>query len=186
MEPKADGYVAPPLGSTWIFARRNSGSFGSTSAQLLGIRGERVWQGQQVITFENQEGAILSLPNGNWLGIVNRDTPVITWDPPTSYDWPLQVGKTWTRSHRVTVHATNQVFPLQQTLKVEAYEDVTTRAGTFKAFRISVAGNNGEDAVQWYSPELGIFAKTLTVRSASHPAGPGRRETELVSQTITK
>jgi hypothetical protein len=187
MEPKAEGYVAPPLGSTWIFARRNSGSFGSTSAQLLGIRGERVWQGQQVITFETQEGATLAHPReGSWLGYVNRDTPVMTWDPPIGYEWPLVVGKTWTKNHRVTIHATNQVIPYQMTMKVEAYEDVATRAGTFKAFRISSSTTLGDENVNWFSPELGIFVKTINTRTAKNAAGVRRSELELVSQTIKK
>jgi hypothetical protein len=64
--------------------------------------------------------------------------------------------------------------------KVEAYEDVKTPAGTFKAFRI-VLGDQSLRTTQWYSPELGLFIKTRTERLAGFFAGPGMREIELVS-----
>src|SRR3990172_11206928 len=90
MAPKAERYVAPPLGSTWVQARRDSGSFGSANVQVSSKRGERMWQGQRVITFESPGSAILAASDsGNWLGIVSGDKPLITWEPGLSWDWPL-------------------------------------------------------------------------------------------------
>lgn len=186
MAPKAERYVAPPLGSTWVQARRDSGSFGSGNVQVPGRRGERMWQGQQVITFETPETTTLAEPSGNWLGMVSGDKPLVTWDPPLSWDWPLEVGKTWTHNHRMTIHARNQTIPYQVTQKVDAYEDVTVPAGTFKAFKISTSSNLGEETVHWYSSELGIFVKQINTRTAKNAAGPGKREVETISQTITK
>jgi hypothetical protein len=187
MAPKAERYVAPPLGSTWVTARRDSGSFGSGNVQVSSKRGERMWQGQQVITFESPGSAILAASDsGNWLGIVSGDKPLITWEPGMTWDWPLEVGKTWTHNHRMTIHARNQTIPYQLTQKVEAYEDVTVPAGTFKAFKISTYSNLGEENLNWYSPELGIYVKYIYTRTAKNAAGPGRRESEMVSQTIKK
>ena len=187
MAPKAERYVAPPLGSTWVRAQRDSGSYGSRSVQLQFKRGERIWQGQQVITFENPQWAILAEPTtGSFLGIVSGNRPVMTWDPPTGFDFPLMVGKTWTKSYRVTIHARNQTIPFEQTQKVEAYEDVTVPAGTFKAFKISSFNTLGNEDVYWYSPDLGIFVKQILTRTSKNAAGPGVEETEVVSQTIKK
>ena len=86
----------------------------------------------------------------------------------------------------MTIHATNQTIPYQITQKVEAYEDITVPAGTFKAFKVSTSSTLGEENVNWFSPELGIFVKSINTRTAKSAAGPGTRETEIVSQTIKK
>jgi hypothetical protein len=184
--PKAERFVAAPIGSTWTQAQSNSGSYGSGKVQTQVTRGERMWQGKQVITYQTPQSAILAEPNGNWIGIVSGDKPIMTWDPPVGWDWPLEVGKTWTHSHRFTNHAKQQTIPFQSTQKVEAYEDVTVPAGTFKAFKISTSDTLGNENVNWFSPELGIFVKSINTRTAKHVAGPGRQETEIVSQTIKK
>ena len=186
MAPKGDRYVAPPIGTTWVTARRDTGSFGSGSAQSAFKRGERMWQGKQVITFEGPELTTVAYPNGDWVSQVRGDTPVLTWDPPLSWDWPLKVGKTWTRKHSVTIHSTKQVLPYEATSKVEAYEDVTVPAGKFKAFKVSYSDTLGSENVNWFSPDLGLYVKTSLKRTAKHPAGAGTRETQLVSQTIKK
>lgn len=55
LTPRAERYVPPPIGATWVTARRDSGSYGSGSVQRPGKRGERTWQGTQMITFEGPE-----------------------------------------------------------------------------------------------------------------------------------
>ena len=186
MAPKAD-YVPPPLGATWVRAQRDSGSFGSGNVQLQFRRGERMCQGQQVIAFETPQWAILAeSTTGSFLGIVSGNKPVMTWDPAMGFDFPLEIGKTWTKNYRLTIHAKNQTIPFQQTQKVEAYEDVTVMAGTFKAFKVTSSNTLGNEDVYWYSPELGIFVKQILTRTAKNAAGPGVEETEIVSQTIKK
>jgi len=187
MAPKAERYVAPAVGATWVTARRDTGSYGSASVQLAGrFLGEQMWQGRKVIAFEGQEFTLLAYPTGDWVAQVKGSTPLVSWDPPLSWDWPLDVGKTWTRTYRVTIHASKQTIPLEVRQKVEAYEDVTVPAGTFKAFKISTSDTLGNENLAWFSPELGIFVKQSLRRTAKHSAGPGARETELVSQTIKK
>ncbi len=186
MAPKGERYVAPALGTTWVTARRDTGSYGSGSAQSTIKRGERMWQGKQLITFEGSDLTLLAYPTGDWVSQVRGDTPVLTWDPPLSWNWPLEVGKTWTKKHSVTIHATKQTLPYEATSKVDAYEDVTVPAGTFKVFRVSYSDTLGNENVNWFSPDLGITVKTRLTRTAKNPAGAGTRETELVSQTIKK
>ena len=57
-------------------------------------------------------------------------------------------------------------------------------AGTFKAFRVRTIDDAGNDNVQWFSPDLGIFIKQSLKRTAKHAQGPGTREIELISQKI--
>ena len=114
------------------------------------------------------------------------DKPILTYDPPIGFDFPLEVGKTWTKSYQVTVHATKQTIPVDGTWKVESYEDVTLPAGTFKVFKVSYSDTVGNENVQWFNPALGVFVKQSLKRTAKSPSGPGTRESELISQTITK
>jgi len=181
LAPTAERYVAPPLGTTWVNARHDTGSYGSGSANVPGSRGERMWQGASVVTFEATGGTIFATPGGNWFGIYKGDTPIITWDPPLYWEWPLEVGKSWTREQRMTIHAAKRTIPYQLTQKVEAYEDVTVPAGTFKAFKMSTVTSLGDENLIWYSPSHGIFIKQILKRTAKNAQGPGTREFELLS-----
>lgn len=180
-EPTAEHYVAPPLGSTWENMRQDTGSYGSGSVKLASRRGERMHAGEHMLTFEGQEGTIVARPTGNWIGIFKGETPVVTWDPPLNWEWPLKVGKSWTREQRVTFHAAKRTVPYTLTQKVEAYEDVTVPAGTFKAFKVSTVTSLGDDNVVWFSPELGVFVKQSNRRTEKHPQGPGTRSLELLN-----
>jgi hypothetical protein len=182
-EPKAERYVPPPMGSTWVSERRDTGSYGSGTVRVSGKRGEQTWQGQRVIAFESTDLTTLALQDGSWVGQTRGGNPVFTWDPPISYQWPLEVGKSWQRNFRVTIHASKQTVQVNDTQTVEAYEDVTVPAGTFKAFKLRTIGPNNDD-VTWFSPELGIFVKQSLKRTAKSPLGLGTREIELISQAI--
>ena len=69
--------------------------------------------------------------------------------------------------------------------KVEAYEDVVTPAGRFKAFKITHA-NDAVQFTNWWSPELALVVKSKAERKSSFHAGAGVRETELVSLDLRK
>jgi hypothetical protein len=188
VEPTAERYVAPPLGSTWTTAQRNTGSFGPGDVQVQTTRGEQTWQGRQVVTFASSQATILANPDtGAWIAFLGPDgKPVLSFDPPAGFNFPLSVGKTWSRSIKMTMHAANRTIPYDATCKVESYGDVTVPAGTFKAFKIGCSTTVPTDETYWFSPEMGIFVKSSQKRAANHPSGPGTRETELVSVTIRK
>lgn len=186
MAPKAERYFAPSLGTTWETARHDSGSYGAGSVKVTGKRGERAWQGRQLVTFEGAGGTILATADGSWLGVFKGDTPLITWDPPLTWDWPLEVGKTWTREQRATIPAAKRTVSYTLTQKVEAYEDVIVPAGTFKAFKVSTVTSLGDDNLVWLSPEHGIFIKQSLKRTAKHAQGAGAREIEMLSYTPGK
>ena len=181
MAPKAERYVAPPLGTSWESAIHDTGSYGSGSQKAPGKRGERMWQGAQIVTFEGAAGTTFAQPDGSWLGVYKGDAPLTTWDPPLHWLWPLEVGKSWTRDQRMTIHAAKRTMAYQVTQRVEAYENVTVPAGTFKTFRVSTSSTLGDENVVWFSPELGIFVKQSNRRTAKHAQGAGTREVELLS-----
>jgi hypothetical protein len=185
--PKAERYVAPPLESTYTMARSDTGSFGSGTSQITSKVTERMWEGKRVTSLVSPTGALVLNADGAWIAILAPDDkPIVGYDPPIGPDYPLEVGKTWTRNYRITVYATKQTIPFDTTWKVEAYEDVTLPAGTFKAFKISYSDTVGNEHMMWFIPELGLIGKRIETRTAKSPSGPGTRQTQLVSQTITK
>jgi len=187
MAPKVEHYVFPPLGSAYTTSQSNTGSYGSGSSQITSKIIERMWEGKRMTAFASPTGTILANADGSWSAMLGPDDKAImSWDPPIMFDFPLEVGKTWTKSYRVTLHAAKQTIPFDYSGKVEAYEEVTVPAGAFKAFKIITSDTLGNENVIWYSPELGIWIKSLMKRTAKYPGGPGTRESQVVSQTITK
>jgi hypothetical protein len=51
------------------------------------------------------------------------------------------VGKTFTKSYRLTNHATQRTQAFDRMSSVEAYEDVSVPAGTFEAFGVKSSDN---------------------------------------------
>jgi hypothetical protein len=183
---KAEHFVPPPIGSTFTTVQHSTGSFGSGDVQLQFTRGERMWEGRQVITFTSLRGTLVIAPDGAWLAILGAgDKPVMRWDPPINLDWPLVVGKTWISSYRV-IDAADRSIPVISTWKIEAYEDVSVPAGTYKAFKVVYSDTTGTKDTSWFSFELGIWVMQSIKRAASSPMGAGTQEAEVVSQTIRK
>jgi hypothetical protein len=184
--PKTANYVVPPLGSSWVVARSDSGSFGSTSSQVAVKRGEQMWQGEAVTTLATPGFTQLLKADGKLVAFLSGDKPMASFDPAPGFAYPLEVGKTLTTNHSVTLYPSKKVVPMEVIQKVEAFEDVSVPAGTFKAFRISWIENNGNENTYWINPETGITVKSILTRTAKSPSGPGKRESQLLSQNISK
>lgn len=186
--PRAEsGRVDQPVGSVLVRIQKNTGSYGNGEVTTTSTRmAPRMWKGQMVAVYANSPGpTLLQLPpNGTFVALVNGETPVVSWDPPTGWQWPLEVGKSWPARFNLTLHQTNQVVPVEAKVTVEAYEDVTMPGGTFKTFRVRSSDNLGNDDVNWFSPELGVFVKQKLTRTAANVNGPGTREVETIRQTI--
>jgi hypothetical protein len=186
MEPKYERYVAPPIGSTWVTARRDTGSYGSGSVQIASTMGEQMWQGQKLNAYQGAEQTLLARDDGRWVAFVKGTTPLITYDPPVGWQHPLEVGKVGTQKFSMTIHAAKRTIPIESTYTVEGYEEITVPAGTFKTYRVRSIDNAGNENLNWFSPELGLFVKSTLRRTAKHAQGPGTREQELVSQTVRR
>lgn len=185
--PKAERWVGPPLGTTYILARTNTGSFGSGTERSTWTVTERMWEGKQFKAVISPAGGFVLDADGAWIAMLGPDDkPVFTWDPPIGPNYPLEVGKTWSKSYRAIVHALRQTFPFDSAWKIEAYEDVTLPAGTFKAFKISYSDTLGNESMMWFMPEIGLIGKRIEKRTTKNPSGPGTRDSEIISYTIAK
>jgi hypothetical protein len=185
--PKAERYTPPQMGASWVWNVTNTGSFGSGTVPVAGQVTEIVWEGRPLFKFTAGSGAVLQDKNVGVVAVLDpTGRAVMKYDPPLSYEWPLEVGRTWTQNHTLTV-ASGQKFPMTSNWKVEAYEDVTVPAGTFKAWRLSMVDNFGFKQVTWSVPtKMGVFAKRISERGAGHPQGPGTQVFELVSVPTVK
>ncbi|HSH08009.1 MAG TPA: hypothetical protein VLA41_10140 [Burkholderiales bacterium] len=188
VEPRAEGPTIPPIGSSWSQKQTNSGSFGKgTRTVSFKVTGDREWQGRKVRALDTGAMTFLMESTANkWVTWLAKGKPILSWDPPVGYDYPMYVGKKWTTKHQFTMHAAKRTVPLEVNFDIEAHESVTAPAGTFDTFRIRASDNLGTESVTWYSPEIGLFIKRVVTRTAKHPAGPGRQEQELLTQTIRK
>jgi hypothetical protein len=171
--PRAERYVPPPLGSSWSYQVTSSGSFGSGVSPLTMRMARGEWQGQPVLRYEYATGATLQTDR---IGLIaqldSRGNPLLRYDPPLSYEWPLEIGRTWTQQHMVRVGAAGAPMPMTSRWRVEALEDVTVPAGTFKAWKIVMEDNLGFRQTTWSVPEtMGAFARRINERAASHPMG---------------
>lgn len=185
--PRAAGPGFPPVGASYVSERRETGSYGSGTTRVTGTAlGERTWQGKTVRAYENPEGITLSEPaTGRWVAQLKGDKLITSFDPPLGYLYPVEVGKTWTTTHRVTNHVTQQTTDLEATFTVESYEEVTVPAGTFKVFKIRYATKDFA-GWQWWNPENGLWVKSRFERLSNNPLGAGTRDTEIVSETLRR
>lgn len=99
-------------------------------------------------------------------------------------DFPLTVGKEWTQQKELRNMRTGQMIPYFNVWKVEAFEEVKVKAGTFKAFRISYSQEArgsyrwSGNASLWWSPDVKAFVKRVV-----HSSDWGR-DWELASYSL--
>lgn len=186
--PRAAHYIPPPMGTTATYAVRSTGSFGSGDSPLTVRLAEGTWEGRAVLNFQTAGQHQLQDRNLNLLAVTSPTGQLqVRYDPPVGWDWPLEIGKVTRREHVATVAATGQKIAFASTWTVEAYEDVTVPAGTFKAWRLRYADTTGETQMLWSMPEtVGMFAKRTIERSAAHRLGAGTRVMEMLTLPAVK
>jgi hypothetical protein len=186
--PSAAKMAQSPMGTVTTFHRKSSGSLGAFDGPVVWTQSASTWQGQPVVAAVSpQAGATLHDP-GSWamIAVLAPDgKPNLSFDPPVGYDWPLVVGKRWSSSHTVTMHASGRTTPLKIDWKVDSWGDVTVPAGTFKAFKLVWTDDQGETETRWVSPDEGLgTVKRHVERPATHPRGAGVLDGELLSRKL--
>jgi hypothetical protein len=83
-------------------------------------------------------------------------------------DFPLEIGKTWHFSGTAFIHG--RPHRMNVSCRVWSYEDVNTKAGTFKAFRITIEWNGINPDYQftnlhimWYAPAVKFSVKEQSI-----------------------
>jgi len=187
LEPQAERYVPPPVGTVYERDIRQTGSYGKTYREVSKYAGMRQVMGRPMHVHERSTGQSSMLePEGGWVGQFKGDAPIFTFDPAHGAIYPVKVGKSVSRDVRLTLHGQNRVIPFKASWKVEAYEDVTVPAGTFKAFRVAYEDSAGTQGTWWRDPNNGIFVKWSARRTEKHAAGPGTQEGELLKINLPR
>lgn len=178
--PVVERYVAPPAGFSWTELRRSTGALGKAEETATFRVGRRHWKGADLIAFEADIGTLLIDANGGWVARLSADgKPVSTWDPPLSLPYPLEVSKSWTRTHRV-VDAAGKADRLDLSCRIENYTEVIVPAGAFRAFEIHCRDSRGVETTVWHDPSLGIWVKS-SVSAGAAGGMQGTRKQELLS-----
>jgi len=184
--PKAERPVWPPAGSTWIITLKLSGSLGSGMREAtFESLGEIDWDGRRVMSNFMRGGPRFYFDNGRRIvGSARDGKPIQTYHPYEAlYDWPLWVGKSWPSEFQLKSYERNETLDLKFVFAVEAFEEVTVPAGSFKTFRIRRTSPHDRYVI-WYEPELGLEVKRDWERYATHPFGPGANQMEMLSYVI--
>jgi hypothetical protein len=180
-------YVTPPVGTTYARDIRNTGSFGKSYREESRFLGERSWDGRSYLAHERSTGMTSMIDaEGGWAGEFKGGAPVFTFSPSMGPGYPLKVGATASKDVQMTLHAQKRVVPFRCTWRVEALEDVTVPAGTFRAFRIAYEDTLGTSGTWWIDPSDAIFVKWSSRRSDKHPQGAGTSDAQLVALRLNQ
>lgn len=187
--PAGERIAAPPMGTVTTYHRKSAGSLGTYDGRVVWTHAPGNWQGRPMVAFGSAQGISLHDPQSMALVAVlsAAGQPQVSYDPPMDYDWPLEVGKTWTSTNTVTQHASGRTVPVTTTFTVESWGDVTVPAGTFKAWKLVWRNNFGEVETRW----VGVADRLATVkrhveRPATHPQGAGVLDAELLSVQVPR
>ncbi|HEY7168818.1 MAG TPA: hypothetical protein VIB79_29940 [Candidatus Binatia bacterium] len=166
-------------GDSWLFSVKEGGSTGSSTKLLNGtyevsmVDGKvktAAVNGSQKEDLEPRPSVLLSL---------------LTFSP--NLDFPLTVGKQWSREYKATYVGSNKQVSRKITYEVKGVEQVTTQAGTFHAVKLESDDRSGPRdywvTTYWYSPETKSIVKSVFDSSAGGQVTGLQREIELIKFT---
>ena len=166
-------------GDSWTYrGRGQSGTYNVTRKVLR----EGLFEGRDAYEIDAGGTHYWYTKQLGYLARTKGDQTTRLASPPEDWQWPLQVGKQWS----AVVNWTDQTDTQQQTYtltglwSVEAYEEVKTPAGTFKAFKVTRREvESGASQEFWYSAEVKGWIKIRGANTAD-----GNYEEELTSFTV--
>lgn len=181
-------FVSPAEGTVHSYHRTSQGSYGAYDGPVSWTVGRREWNGRTFASFASAThgSQIMDLQTHAVMAQFNpQGQPAYSFNPGVAYEWPLAVGKSWTSVHEMTMYTPPRVVSITFNFKVEALEDVTVPAGTFKAFKVVSTNSFGEVEQVWTAPSLGIATlKRIADRPATHGLGAGHLEAVLTSRSV--
>ena len=170
-------------GDVWLFTSKDGGTIGSDPSKMLNG------------TYE------LSIVDGKFkiAQVTGSQKEELDPRPPTlscllaycpNLNFPLTVGKQWTRDYKGTYIGSSKTMARKVTSEVKAIEEVTTPAGTFRAFKLEQDDRAGPKdywtTTYWYSPETKSIVKYQFDASAGGQVAGLQRQIELIKFTPVK
>jgi len=159
-------------GDSWTYRGKGRDGAYTITRRVLG---ERVFEGVLAYEIEAGDSHYWYTRQLGYLARVTGGQTVRRAMPPEDWQWPLQVGRSWSATVTwVNGPAQDQRFVLTGVWVVEAYEEVKTPAGTFKAFKVSRREiESGASQEFWYSAAVKGWVK---VRGTDTAAGAYEEE----------
>ena len=166
-------------GDSWTYRGRGpSGTFNVTRKVLR----EGVFEGREAYEVDGGGTHYWYTKQLGYLARTKGDETTRLARPPEDWQWPIQVGKQWSAivAWIDRTDTQQQTYTLTSVWTVEAYEEVKTPAGTFKAFKVTRREiESGASQELWYSPEVKSWIKIRGANTAD-----GNYEEELTSFTL--
>jgi hypothetical protein len=143
---------------TWTYRGRGPAGAYTVTRKVLRTG---VFEGREAYEIEAGDTHYWYTSNLGYLAKVSGGRTVRLALPPEDWQWPLQVGKSWSATVTwVDGGEQERRFVLTGVWVVEAYEEVKTAAGTFKAFKVSRHEiESGAAQEFWYSPDVKGWVK---------------------------
>jgi len=165
------------VGDSWTYRGRGPNGPYTVTRKVVS---EGLFEGRDCYQIQAGDSRYWYTKQLGYLARTNGDKTVRLSAPPEDWQWPIQTGKqwsatvTWTDSGEQT-----RTFVLTGVWLVEAYEEVKTPAGTFKAFKVSRREiESGASQDFWYSPQVKGWVKMRGTNTAD-----GNYEEELTAYT---
>ena len=187
------------IGSSWVYNHTLNGEtveMTGTLVDRMQRRGREVYVISDAVALrdpgfpcDGADGSLWDVENDAWIACTS-DGKILASDSPYHgrYDWPLQVGKTWTTRYmwRDNVLHPDWSGMSSQDWAVVAWEEVTVPAGTFEAYKVVRTRGSWETAHEdvemlWYAPEVQATVKSIWHRSPNDGYGGAEHMWELVS-----
>lgn len=165
-------------GDSWTY--RGKGRDGTYTITRTVLR-EGLFEGREAYEVQAGESRYWYTRQLGYLAKVTGEQVVRRAIPPEDWRWPLQVGKTWSTTVTwVDGPGEDQRFVLTAVWAVDAYEEIKTPAGTFKAFKVSRREmESGASQEFWYSSAVKGWVK---LRGANTAAGDYEEELTAYSR----
>ena len=167
------------MGSKFIYQDTNL-SNGNICKVTMVVKEKKEFEKKRAYWIEvNREGGsyfdIYDM-NLNWIGSFAAGKELESAEPCIRvFKWPLRVGKKWDSDYTSRDYSEGfRPSPSKVTVNIQAYEDITVPAGTFKALRIQA----GKEML-WYVPSIG-----WVVKEQIGPYGKDGWLLELVEYTV--
>ena len=179
--------VAAPIykdGDFWVFkVTRTSANVGSTSTAFLDGDYEVSYASGGLKAFELTGSEKVEIThNISYLqGMIGRDVQDLEYQ---FLRFPLIVGQKWSREWRQRSPRTNRVESRQAEHRVVGVEQIATRAGSYRAFKVeselvTPVGGRGS-YIYYYSPETKSVVKFAVTDTGPQGNFSGKREVELI------
>lgn len=165
-------------GDSWTYrGRGRDGAYTLTRRVLQ----EGVFAGSEAYAIEAGDARYWYTKRLGYLARIHGGRTVRQAMPPEDWQWPLQVGKSWSATATwVESGEPERRFVLTGVWAVEAYEEIKTPAGTFPAFKVSRREiESGAEQEFWYSPAVKGWVKLRGANTAE-----GTYEEELTAYTV--